>query len=119
MKVYGLEKCDTCKKTRNWLSRHQLAHEFIDYRDHRVPAETLKQWAMAVGGWEKLVNRASTTWRGLPEARKSPASAPEWTLLIKEYPALVRRPVVVTDAGEVSVGFNDKQFAQRFVAKAT
>jgi Spx/MgsR family transcriptional regulator len=112
-KMYGLEKCDTCKKARNWLHRHDVAHEFIDYREQRVPAETLKAWALAVGGWEKLVNRASTTWRALPEARKTPESAPEWTLLIKEYPALVRRPVLVTGDGKVSVGFNDKQFTQR------
>jgi hypothetical protein len=26
----------------------------------------------------------------------------------------VRRPVLVTDDGQVSVGFNDKLFAQRF-----
>ena len=110
-KVYGLPNCDTCKKARNWLDRKKIAYEFVDYREHRVPAETLKAWAVAVGGWDKLVNRESTTWRGLPEARKSPESAPEWTLLIKEYPALVKRPVVVRDDGSVSVGFNDKLFA--------
>ncbi|ODU33887.1 MAG: arsenate reductase [Lysobacterales bacterium 69-70] len=113
-KVYGLEKCDTCKKARNWLQRHSIAHDFVDYREQRIPAETLKAWAVAVGGWEKLVNRASATWRSLPEARKTPESAPEWTLLIKEHPAIVRRPVLVTDDGQVSVGFNDKLFAQRF-----
>lgn len=113
-KVYGLEKCDTCKKARNWLQRHKLAHDFVDYREQRVPADTLKAWALAVGGWEKLVNRSSTTWRSLPETRKTPESAPEWTLLIKEHPAIVRRPVLVTDDGQVSVGFNDKLFAQRF-----
>jgi Spx/MgsR family transcriptional regulator len=115
-KVYGLSNCDTCKKARNWLDRKKVAYTFVDYRENRVPAETLKAWAAAVGGWEKLVNRSSTTWRGLPEARKSPESAPEWTLLIKEYPALVRRPVVVRDDGSVSVGFNDKLFAALFGA---
>ncbi|GMV28750.1 MAG: hypothetical protein AMXMBFR59_08750 [Rhodanobacteraceae bacterium] len=113
-KVYGLEKCDTCKKARNWLQRHAIAHEFVDYREHRVPAETLKSWALALGGWEKLVNRSSTTWRSLPDARRTPESTPEWTLLIKEHPAIVRRPVLVTEDGTVSVGFSDKLFAQRF-----
>ena len=114
--VYGLSNCDTCKKARNWLDRKKVAYAFVDYREHRVPADTLKAWAAAVGGWEKLVNRSSTTWRTLPEARKSPESAPEWTLLIKEYPALVRRPVVVRDDGAVSVGFNDKLFATLFAS---
>lgn len=112
--LYGLDNCDTCKKARNWLARFCIAHRFVDYRAHRIPAETLKQWAAQLGGWDKLINRASTTWRMLPENRKAPHSDPEWTLLLKEYPALIKRPVVVTDDGVISVGFTDNGFKQRF-----
>jgi Spx/MgsR family transcriptional regulator len=112
--VYGLDTCDTCRKARNWLQRFGLPHQFVDYRAQRVPADTLKDWAAQLGGWDKLVNRASTTWRQLPEARKSPASDPEWTLLIKEHPALVKRPVLVTADGAVSVGFTDNAWKLRF-----
>ena len=112
--LYGLDNCDTCRKARNWLKRFEVAHDFVDYRANRVPPETLKAWAAQLGGWEKLVNKASTTWRQLPEARKAPASGPEWTLLLREHPALVKRPVVVTDDGVVSVGFSDSGFKQRF-----
>ncbi len=115
--VYGLAGCDTCKKARNWLARFDIAHEFIDYREHRQTPATLKEWAGKVGGWDKLVNRTSTTWRTLPEARKSPQSDPEWTLLLKEYPALVKRPVVATDDGAVTVGFTDNAFKLRFGVK--
>ncbi|HYE86986.1 MAG TPA: Spx/MgsR family RNA polymerase-binding regulatory protein [Vicinamibacterales bacterium] len=112
--LYGLPNCDTCKKARNWLDRFGIEHMFVDYRMQRVPADTLKAWAGQLGGWDKLINRASTTWRTLPEARKSPGSDPEWTLLLKEYPALIKRPVVVSDDGVVSVGFTDKSFKLRF-----
>lgn len=112
--MYGLDKCDTCRKARNWLDRKQVAYDFVDYREHRVPAATLKQWAAEAGGWDKLVNRASTTWRTLPDARKSPGSDAEWTLLIKEYPTLVRRPVLVLDDGRVQQGFTDKLYKTLF-----
>lgn len=112
--IYGLDNCDTCRKARNWLDRFKVAHEFIDYREHRIPAESLKAWARQAGGWEKFVNRASTTWRSLPEARKSPGSDAEWTLLIKEHPALVRRPLLVLDDGRVQQGFSDKLYTQWF-----
>jgi Spx/MgsR family transcriptional regulator len=112
--IYGLDKCDTCKKARNWLERRKVAYEFIDYRAHPIPAATLKEWAPALGGWDKLVNRSGTTWRGLPEARKTPGSAAEWSLLIREYPALIRRPLVVLDDGRVLQGFSDKLFAGLF-----
>lgn len=115
--LYGLDTCDTCKKARNWLQRSGVAHEFIDYRAQRVPADTLKAWALHLGGWDKLINKASTTWRALPEARKTPGSDPEWTLLIKEYPALVKRPVVLMADGRVSVGFSDNGFKALFGVK--
>ena len=79
-----------------------------------VPAVTLKSWAQQLGDWEKLVNKSSTTWRTLLPQRKNPASDPEWTLLLKEYPALVRRPVVVQDDESVSVGFTDNGFKKLF-----
>ena len=112
--VYGLEKCSTCQKARKWLARHGIAHAFIDYRVQRADAQTLRDWARAVGGWEALVNRSGMTWRNLTPARKSPASDPEWLLLLKEYPALVRRPVVVREDGTVSLGFTDKLFSRLF-----
>ena len=55
-----------------------------------------------------------TTWRTLPEGRKSPASDAEWKLLLKEYPQLIRRPVVVTGDGVISQGFSDNGFKKRF-----
>lgn len=113
-RVYGLDNCDTCRKARNWLQRFGVAHTFSDYRNERIAPETLRAWADRLGGWDALINRASTTWRTLPPARKSPASAPEWLLLLKEYPQLVKRPVVVTPDGVVSVGFSDTLFKKRF-----
>jgi Spx/MgsR family transcriptional regulator len=112
--LYGLNNCDTCKKARNWLKRFEIAYEFVDYRDHRQSPETLVAWKDALGGWEAMINKSSTTWRQLPENRKSPGSDAEWKLLLKEYPQLIRRPVVVTDDGAVSQGFSDNAFKARF-----
>ena len=112
--LYGLPNCDTTKKARNWLHRFGIAHAFVDYREDRQPPETLKAWKDALGGWDALVNKQSTTWRNLPDARKAPHSDPEWTLLLKEYPALIKRPVLVTPDGKVSVGFADNSYKKRF-----
>jgi arsenate reductase-like glutaredoxin family protein len=71
-------------------------------------------WADALG-WEKLVNRASYTWRDLPVSRKNPKTAEDWLALIAEYPALIKRPVVVGQDG-VQVGFSEKRFTERFGA---
>ena len=112
--LFGLANCDTCRKARKWLDRFGIEHDFVDYRERKPSPETLIGWRAAVGGWDAMVNKASTTWRNLPANRKAPGSDAEWTLLLREHPALVRRPVVVTGDGVVTQGFSDNGFKQRF-----
>ena len=54
----------------------------------------------------------------MPENRKSPGSDAEWKLLLKEYPQLIRRPVVVTGEGGVSQGVSENGFKKMFGAGA-
>ena len=114
IQVYGLNRCDSCRKARNWLERFGIDYRFVDYRDQRVSPGTLQQWAEGLGGFDVLINRQSTAWRKLPSARRHPGSAPEWLLLLKEHPQLIKRPIVVDADGEVSVGFSDALFKRRF-----
>lgn len=112
--LYGLGNCDTCRKARKWLDRFGVVHAFVDYRAERLPAETLHAWRDALGGWDVMVNKSSTTWRTLAPNRKAPGSDAEWLLLLREHPQLVRRPVVVTGDGVVTQGFSDNGFKKRF-----
>ena len=112
--LYGLKNCDTCRKALKWLQRFGVEHEFIEYRDDRQSPETLVAWKDRLGGWDAMVNKSSTTWRQLPDHRKAPGSDAEWKLLLREYPQLICRPVVVTDDGEVTQRFSDNGFKQRF-----
>lgn len=114
--LYGLTKCSTCVKARQWLESRGASAEFIDYRDNPLAAEDLQKWSVELGGWEKLVNRASMTWRQLPEERKSPASDAEWLALIAEFPTLVRRPLAVWPDASVTVGFTEKKYQERLGA---
>jgi Spx/MgsR family transcriptional regulator len=112
--LYGLKNCDTCRKATKWLDRFGIAYTFVDYREQKPSPETLVDWAARLGGFAAMVNKSSTTWRQLPENRKAAASEAEWKLLLREHPQLIRRPVVVTDDGEVTQGFSDNGFKKRF-----
>jgi Spx/MgsR family transcriptional regulator len=112
--LYGLKNCDTCKKATKWLDRFGVEYAFVDYRDNRQAPETLSAWADAAGGWDALINKSSTTWRELPPNRKAPGSDAEWKLLLKEYPQLIRRPLVALDDGTLAQGFSDNGFRKLF-----
>jgi Spx/MgsR family transcriptional regulator len=101
--VYGLKNCDTCRKARKWLDAEDRPHHFRDIRAEPVDREKLQQWADAVG-WEVLLNRRGTTWRGLPEAEKVGVDAEKAMVLMHQYPALLKRPVFEAE-GTVIVGF--------------
>ncbi|WP_353152553.1 Spx/MgsR family RNA polymerase-binding regulatory protein [Pollutimonas bauzanensis] len=115
VQLYGLKNCSTCVKAMKWLEQQQVKFEFTDYRDHPVAAAQLHKWADELGGWEKLVNRASMTWRNLPEDRKTASTAQQWQDLIAEFPTLIKRPVTVAQHGSVSVGFSEKKYSELFI----
>lgn len=110
VRLYGLKKCGTCAKAMAWLELHGIKYCFTDYRDHPIPADILTAWSADLGGWEKLVNRASMTWRNLPDERKLPALPEQWLALIAEFPALIRRPVTIAPDGAISAGFSEKKY---------
>jgi Spx/MgsR family transcriptional regulator len=110
--VYGLATCDTTRAARRWLDGKGLSHSFHDVREDGLTQVMLRRWVKALG-WEKVLNKASTTWRELPEAEKAGADEAKAIALILAHPTLVKRPVVERGA-EVSVGFKAADWATRF-----
>lgn len=115
MTLYGLAKCSTCLKACAWLDAQHVKYVLIDYRDHPIAPVQLIHWSKELGGWEKLINRASMTWRNLTETEKVLSDDHEWVKLIARYPALIRRPLTHWPNGSVTVGFNEKRFAAAIV----
>jgi Spx/MgsR family transcriptional regulator len=106
--LYGLANCGSCKDARAWLSAHGIEHRFHDFRKDGLPPVLLDRW-LAELGWETLLNRRGTTWRGLPESGKKRLGAAEARRLMLAHPSLVKRPVLEVGAALV-VGFNSAQY---------
>lgn len=106
MEIYTLKSCDTCRKALKWLADNNIAASNFDIRETPVPADTLA--AVIAGlGWEKVLNRRSTTWRTLPDADKNNITAEKAAALIAEHPTLMKRPLFITGTGPM-VGFDKK-----------
>ena len=108
LKVYGLKKCSTCQKAEDWLKAKKVAYSFTDVKEDGVSADQVKGWIKALGGWDKLVNRAGYTWRGLPEDMREGLTDAKAVKVILANPSLIRRPLLEHKAGVVTVGFSDK-----------
>ena len=104
IRIWGLKTCDTCRKALKALQEAGRAAEIADIREE-LDAPRLARWIEAAGA-EALVNRRSTTWRGLSEAERSrePGS------LLLAHPALVKRPVI-EHGGRVFVGWDETVLA--------
>lgn len=112
--IHGIRNCDTMKKARVWLETHGIAHRFHDYRTEGVSAGALAAWSRQVG-WETLLNRAGTTFRKLPDARRANLDEAKAIALMVEQPAMIRRPVLDI-AGKLVVGFKPDVYAKAFGA---
>lgn len=107
--VWGLKTCDTCKKARSALDAAGAAYAFKDVRADGLTGDAIRDW-LATTGAEALINRRSTTWRGLSEVDKARAEDPEDAMaLLAEAPALIKRPVFVFPDGAVIVGFGPRE----------
>ena len=103
MILYGIRNCDTMKKARAWLDAAGVAYRFHDYKTAGVPEAALRRWVERLG-WEALLNRAGTTFRGLADADRQQLDAERATALMRAHPSLIRRPVLV-DGETLLVGF--------------
>jgi len=108
LKLYGLKKCTTCQKAVTWLDDHGIANTLSDVRETPVTREQVAAWSKAVGGWEKLINKAGYTWRGLPAAETANLTEAKAVALAVKHPSLIRRPLIEHRDGTVTVGFAKK-----------
>lgn len=107
--VYGISNCDTVKKARAWLDGQGVAYAFHDYKKAGIDEARLRGWARELG-WDRLLNRAGTTFRKLPDADKQDLSEDKAVALMLTQPSMIKRPVL--DLGDRRlVGFNDAAWA--------
>jgi len=106
--MYGITTCDTIKKARVWLESHDVAYRFHDYRAEGIEPAKLDGWIGKVG-WEKLLNKGSTTFRELPDKDKAGLDEKKARKLMLAKPTMIKRPVLEV-GDDVLVGFKPEVY---------
>ncbi|MCC5812391.1 MAG: Spx/MgsR family RNA polymerase-binding regulatory protein [Ectothiorhodospiraceae bacterium] len=108
--LYGISNCDTCRKARAYLDSLDVEYRFHDLRKDGLERDLLERWLEKLGP-DTLVNRRSTTWRGLGEDEKRRADGTGLPDLLLAHPTLVKRPIL--DTGDTCLaGFREETYRQ-------
>lgn len=102
--LFGIKNCDTVKKARAWLDAKGLAYAFHDYKTAGIDGARLAAWC-AEFGWEKVLNRAGTTFRKLPEAEREGLDEARAIALMIAQPSMIKRPLLEA-RGQRLLGFS-------------
>ena len=116
IEVYGIPNCNTVKKAVDWLKAHSLEYRFHDYKKEGITEEKLKVWSKHFG-WEKLVNKAGTTWKKLSDDEKEAITTESAAIkLMMEHNRVIRRPVI--EAGKKKIiRFNEDEYSATLLKK--
>lgn len=104
MLVLGLKNCDTCRKALSEMRASGLDPDFRDLREGEIAPlvdEVLDKVPL-----ELLVNKRSTTWRGLDEPTRARALSKETAAeVLGAHPTLMKRPIIFAE-NRVHIGWS-------------
>lgn len=89
LELYGLSYCSTCQKAQDDLTAAGWSVRFHDVKSHPLDAADWERMIADFG--DKLVNRASLTWRGMSEDER--AATP--LTMLQAKPSLMKRPAII------------------------
>jgi Spx/MgsR family transcriptional regulator len=110
--LYGIPNCDTVKKARRWLDAHRVDYRFHDLRKDGLDRIRLQRWEQQLG-WETMLNRRGTTWRRLPEDRRTQINRDTALAVMLEQPAMIRRPLL-EHGRHLELGFSPDAYRALF-----
>ncbi|ODS24864.1 arsenate reductase [Candidatus Endobugula sertula] len=110
--LFGIKNCDTIKKARRWLDAANIDYRFHDFRIDGINAEQVTLWIEQLG-LEILVNKRSTTWKGLSESDKKNLDKNSAVALIVNNPTLIKRPLLEHN-NSYTVGFKEAIYQHLF-----
>ncbi len=89
--LYGMAHCSTCQKAQADLEQNGWSVDFRDVQQQPLSDEERSQIVSEFG--DKIVNRASLTWRGMSEDER----AADPVAMMGAKPSVMKRPAIMAD----------------------
>ena len=105
LQIFGTKKCPDTRKAERFFKERRVSYQRIDLAQRGPSAGELRKIANAVGGMEKLIDRAGRRYvdRGLKYAAPT---GPRIEQMLLDDPVLLRTPLVRT-GDRATVGYDD------------
>ena len=99
--LYGINNCDTVKKSLKWLIVNNIDHEFYDFKKQPLTKELLTRFVQ-LNDWNTLLNKRSTTYRNLSDDIKNNLTDEIAFKEVLAQPTLLKRPLLLIQSKEQS-----------------
>ncbi len=108
----GIKNCNTVRSARSWLDVNNIEYSFLDLRSDQFDKMILGMWMESVE-WTALLNKRSTSWRGLEDKDRDDLDEAKAMKLMLQHPTLIKRPVLQL-ADSIEIGFSAEKYAELF-----
>ena len=116
MQLLQYQKCSTCKKAADWLTKHHISYEDRPIKEQNPTKEELREWYQKSGlPLKRFFNTSGNLYKELKLKEKLPGMSEEEQLeLLSTDGMLVKRPLVV---GEdfVLTGFKESEWEEKLL----
>jgi arsenate reductase len=92
--IYGINNCDTVKKSLKWLIANNIDHTFYDFKKQPLTKELLSTFVQ-LNDWSTLLNKRSTTFRNLSDDIKNNLTDDVIFEQVLAQPTLLKRPLLI------------------------
>jgi arsenate reductase len=113
--LFGIPNCNSVKKARTFLDENNIPYTFHDYKKEGITKTKLTQWSKQVG-WENLINKSGTTWRGLDKELQNTVTSQTAAInLMVEHTSVIKRPVITKGDEIVAIRFDETEYQKVFL----
>lgn len=113
VQLYGLPYCDATVAVTKWLEAKGYEIALHNYKTESISEAKLKEWCKQLG-WEKLLNKRSTTWRSLKKEEQDEVKDETSAInVLLKNTSLIKRPVIEF-GNNLLAGFDEKALSNIF-----